>query len=439
MSHRLSSILLSLAIASFLFAACGKKFSSDKPIPVSYYPSVIISSDNYVVYAINPSTGLKNWQFSMPWDSVGASGAPFKPSAIVYHERVYLTAANSDTVYKLNANTGVLIAKLTVSGHTTVPFPSHFFTIVGTPIADGNLLYLATTNDTLYAIDTGTGATKWKFGTTGTDMSPFYASPVIYNNNIYVASLGSNPIGGNGGHIYCINKTSGPDVNGNPIWDYPGLDSFSYASFISSPSISSPFIYAGSVSDSNMYSIFLNPPPPPVAGTVPIPCPLHWTFKTGGNIYSSPTTYAGICIFGSDDFNVYCLDTAVSSIAKHAARWICPTGGQVRSSPIISNQSVYVASYDYYLYSLRIIDGRVPNWKYKTKGLIKSSPLPYNGSVYVASYDNYIYSVDTARGSLKWNYYVGGNIECSPCIDDLSSSNQINSGISGYNTATGTN
>ena len=176
MSHRWSSLILSLAIAVILFTSCGKKYSSDKPLPVSYYPSVIISSDDYVVYAINPATGLKNWQFSMPYNALGTAGAPFKPSAIVYHERVYLTAANSDTVYKLNSNTGALIAKL-------VPTGNPVFTVIGTPIADANLLYIATTNGILYAIDTGTGTTKWSF--TNADGSPFYASPVIYNNNIY--------------------------------------------------------------------------------------------------------------------------------------------------------------------------------------------------------------------------------------------------------------
>ena len=438
MSHRWSRTILSLTVASLLITSCGKKFSSDQPLPVSYYPSVIISSDNYVVYAVNPATGAKNWQFSLPYaDTIGTTGIPFKPSAIVYHERVYVTAANSDTVYKLNSNTGALIAKLTVSGHATVSYPLHFFNIAATPIADANMLYLATTNDTLYAIDTGTGETKWKFG--AADGSAFNASPVIYNGNIYVATIGAGGMGSGviNGHMYCMNKTSGPDASGNPIWDYPGLGVVSNASFVSSPSVSAPFIYAGSASDSNMYCIYLNPPVP-ASPPVPLVGVANWTYKTGGNILSSPTTYAGICIFGSDDFYVYCLDTAAASIARNAYRWRYFTGGQVRTSPIISNQVVYAGSYDYYLYALNIIDG-TKKWAYKTKGLIKSSPLPYNGAVYVGSYVNYLYSIDTAFGSLKWNFYVGGNIESSPCIDDLSGNNQLNSGISGYNTSTNTN
>jgi len=436
MSHRWSSLILSLSIASLLLVACGKKFSSDNPLPTSYYPSIIINSDNNVVYAIDPATGKKNWQYSLPNDS-GTVGAPYKPSPIVYNNRVYLTATNSDTVYKLNAETGKLIAKLTVSGHTVVQYPAHYFTIVATPIADANLLYLATTNDTLYAIDTGTGATKWRFG--AADQSPFYASPVIYNGNIYAATIGSGAPGTSNGHVYCINKTTGPDANGNPIWDYPGLGVLSNASFISSPSISAPYIYAGSNSDSNMYCMYLNPPvigPPPV----PVVGVARWMYKTGGNIVSSPTTYAGICIFGCNDFYVYCLDTTLTSVVAGKYRWKYHTNSAVKSSPIISNQVVYIGGYDYNLYALNIIDG-TKHWgkPFSTKGLIKSSPLPYNGSVYVASYDNYIYSVDTAFGTLKWSYYVGGNIECSPCIDDLSGRNQFNSGISGYNTSGNTN
>lgn len=424
MSQRWMSILLSLAITSVLFTACKKKFSSDNPLPTSYYPSVIISSDNNVVFAIDPGTGKKNWQYSLPHDT-GTVATPFKPSALVYHERVYITAVNSDTVYKLNANTGALVAKLTVGPHTTVPFPGHFFTVVATPIADGKLLYLATTNDTLYAIDTGTGTTVWKFGTQGNDLSPFYASPVIYNGNIYVASVGSSwPFGG--GHIYCINKTSGPDASGYPIWDYPGVDSISNASFISSPSISAPYIYAGSNSDSNMYCVYLNPPILPTP-TIPTAGRLRWTFKTNGPIRSSPTTFAGICVFGSNDGAVYCVDTMTAIY-----RWKYQTGSAVNSSPIINNEVVYVGSYDYNLYALNLINGQ-KKWRYATKGLIKSSPIPYNGYIYVGSYDNYLYAVDSALGTLKWNYYINGNIECSPAIDDLSGTNQINSGISGYN------
>jgi outer membrane protein assembly factor BamB len=435
MSNRwISTVGLSCAIAALFFTACKKKFSSDNPLPTSNYPSVVISSDNNIVYGIDPTTGKPNWQYSMP-NNTGSTSPAFKPSPLVYHNAVYMVSAATDTIYKLDANTGKLIKKLLVTGNP-------FFTMIATPIADNNLLYLATTNDTLYAIDTGTGAIKWKFG--AQDNSSFNSSPVILNNNIYVATVGAGIIGAGSvnGHVYCLDKSNGPDLNNQPIWDYPGQGVVSNASFISSPAISAPYIYVGSASDSNMYCIYLTPPPPlPTPPPVPLVGVARWTYKTGGNILSSPTCYAGICIFGSNDFYVYCLDTNLVSIMRPSTsnfRWKFRTNGQVKSSPIISNQVVYAGSFDYNLYAINIINGQ-KKWAYQTKALIKSSPIPYNGRVYVGSYDNYLYAVDTAMGILKWSFYVNGNIECSPAINDLSGTNQINSGISGYNTSGNTN
>ncbi len=410
-------------MALIQFAGCKKKMSSDAPLPDSYYPSIVLGSDNFVLYGIDPSTGKKNWEYSMPSDNVGAIAGwnYFKPSPLIYNDRVYQVAVNSDTIYKLNAKTGALVSKMTLPGHDAVPFPGKFFTCMATPIADNGKIYLATTNDTLYVIDTGTAAIIWKYGTE----SPLVASPVIYNDKVYIAT--------SAGHVISLDKTNGPDATGFPIWDWPGNDgstvTASTASFTSSPTISAPYLYVGSNTDSNMYCIYLD-------GTHNATTPdlgiLRWTFKTLGNINSSPTSYGGVCIFGSNDFNVYCVDTQTAT-----ARWKFRTNSQVNSSPIISNQVVYIGSYDYNLYALNIITG-YQKWRFTTKGLIKSSPVPYGGNVYVGSYDGYLYAVDSAFGVMRWNFKINGNIECSPAIDDYSGK-QYNSGISGFNTSANNN
>jgi outer membrane protein assembly factor BamB len=412
MSKRWINILLSLLIVPVLFTACKKQYSSDKPLPTSYYPSIIISSDNQVVYGIDPGTGKKNWEFSMP-HLIGVPTTTFTPSPLLYNEMVYLTAINSDTIYKINSKTGALVAKMTLTPYT------NFLGVIATPIADGSYIYLAAMDGTLYVIDTGAGKIQWKYSSPdGTRLS---SSPTIYNGNVYFASTG--------GHVYCLNKANGPDASGNPVWDYPGIDSVVYPlmpSFISSPSICPPYLYIGSVSDSNMYCIYLTPPttspPTPLVGK------LRWTFKTGGAINSSPTTFAGKCIFGSNDFYVYCVDTQT-----HSAIWHFRTSSRVNSSPIIDNQTVYIGSDDYNLYSLNIINGTL-KWgaPFKANGLIKSSPLPYKGTIYIGSYDGNLYAVDSAQGTLKWSFFINGNIEGSPVIDDLTGNNTNVSQISGY-------
>ncbi len=431
MLRRLRIPLLLLSVGVLSFAACKKNMSSDDPLPDAYFPTVLMSSDNFVLYGLHPVTGARVWEFSMPSDTfnIPQKWRILKPSPLVYNDMVYQAAVNSDTIYKLNAKTGALVKKMVLPGHTTVSPPGHFFTVMATPIADAGLIYLATTNDTLYAIDTGTAAIKWKFGSPVANGpgSGFVSAPVIHKNRIYVAYQGDPTI--NNGHIYCLDKTAGPDIAGNCIWDYPGVGATdTTARFVSSPCVSEPYLYIGGYNDSNVYCIHLDPMPSSSTPPIPEIGRIRWTYKTNGNILSSPTAFAGMCIVGSNDFYVYCIDTQTAS-----PRWKFKTTSQVNSSPIISNQTVYIGSYDYNLYAINILNGSL-KWKFATKGLIKSSPVPYKGSVYVGSYDGYLYAVDSAKGTLKWNFKINGNIQSSPAVSDYSGI-QYNSGISGFNTS----
>ncbi len=418
MSHRWRNILLSLSVASILFAACNRKYSSDDPLPTSYSPSIIINSDNQVVYAFHPTTGKKNWELSMPSLS-GLISTEFTPSPLLYKGSLYLTSINSDTIYKVNAKTGKLIKKL-------VTDPFHSFTVVASPIADGKMLYLATTNNFIYALDTADGKVIWEWDAG----SPIISSPTIYDGKIY--------FGTTGGTVFALDKNTGPIIDPTsgaevPVWAYTPISPYTSlpsAKFVSSACVHPPYLYIGSVSDSTMYCLYLNPTvetPPTYAGVE------RWRYKTNGGIYSSPTAKAGRVIFGSNDFHIYCLDTSIDSSRGRIVPtkiWSDSTRSQIYSSPFIANQIVYIGCHDYNLYAINIIDGKV-KWTYKTNGLIKSSPLEYRGMVYVGSYDKNLYAIDSATGTLKWYQNTNGNIECSPVLDDLSG-NSFNSGISGF-------
>lgn len=388
MLQRWSRILLTVCAASVFFLACNKKQSEDTPQTTTYSPSVIIGSDNGVLYAYHPNTGVKNWELGLP--------ASIYASPLLYQEFLYVGLlkiapfiGTTDTLYKINANTGVIVKKMTIAAASGLSFKA-------TPVADGKLIYLATTNDSLYAIDTGSAAVSWRFGADG----PLESSPSIYNGKVYFASTT--------GTIFCVDKTTGVLA-----WSYyagPGK------SFTSSPSICAPFMYIG-CSDSAVYSMYLTSP-----GSTGIN---KWIYKTNGAINSSPAAAAGKCIFGSNDFKVYCIDTSTGQKI-----WADSTSSNVNSSPVIYGQVVYVGSNDYNLYALNIINGGV-KWKYSTNGLIKSSPLVYKGTIYIGSYDKYLYAVDSAAGTLKWSTNVNGQMQCSPTLDDHSL-NQYNSQISGY-------
>ena len=397
-----TKVSLAICTALLAFSSCSKKFSTDTPLPNVYPPSVIIGSDNGILYGYDYTKGTQNWAASLP-NSIYASPC-------LYHGYAYIGVVNylapitfgtCDTIYKINSSTGVITKKFSIGGTS--------FSIMATPMADANLLYVATTNDTLYAIDTGSGAVIWRCG--GPNTGSFIASPTVYNGNVYFANtLGT---------VFSCNKT-----NGNLNWTYTPTNYLNMpVSFQSSPAISDPYLYIGSNTDSNLYCMRLTPL---TATTTPSTSDvIKWTFKTKGAINSSPAAAMGKCVVGSNDFRVYCVDSITGLQV-----WSDSTASNINSSPVIYNSMVYIGSNDYNLYAINILDGSVV-WHQKTNGLIKSSPMVYKGTVFVGSYDKYFYAFDALTGSLKWSTNVNGQMQCSATLEDYSG-NQYNSQVSGF-------
>ncbi len=105
----------------------------------------------------------------------------------------------------------------------------------------------------------------------------------------------------------------------------------------------------------------------------------------------------------------------VGSGAVGRLKWKFKTGYGIDSSPAIgSDGTVYVGSWDRYLYALN------PNgslkWKFKAGYYIISSPaIGSDGAVYVGSWDDYLYALNP-NGSLKWKFKTGDGIGSSPAI-----------------------
>ncbi len=398
MVSRITKLLLLVCCISFMISSCSKKYSSDDSLTPQYSPSVIIGSNTGILYAYNPSTGVKNWELSL--------GNSIWASPLTYRGRLYVGVVNltstsggvCDTLYKIDPKTGKIVKRMTVDGASPYTFGFR-----ATPIADGKLIYLATTGDSLFAIDTGTGAVAWR---KGTDVSGMISSPVIVGDQLYVATTGGN--------VYAFDKATGALIWNNPT--VPGRR------FESSPAVNDSLLFIGSTTDSNMYCINLRKAPGYTPGVT------NWTHKTGGAIKSSPAALAGRVIFGANDNYVYSVDET-TNIENWRFRTLTK---EVVSSPVISadKKLVYIGGTDHILYALNVADGTV-GWTYPTNGSITSSPLAYKGTVFIGSYDKVLYAIDEQSHSLKWITTVGGDIDCSPAVEDYSNV-QHNSQISGY-------
>jgi eukaryotic-like serine/threonine-protein kinase len=378
-----------ILLAFFLLLSCGKKYSTDDVLPNSYSPSIIVGAESKVLTAINPANGETNWQLTFA-NSLFAC-------PLVYGGYVYIGTANllsgsglCDTLYKINSKTGKFAKKISFPG-------SGPFNIRATPLADGQFIYIAGMNDSLYSIDTGTTVIKWRFGADG----PIESSPTIYSNNVYFATLS--------GSVYCVNKT-----DGTLVWQY---SAGAASPFVSSGAVSFPNFYIGS-RDSNMYCFDITPGS--LAGRV------RWRFKAQGGIEGSPAAGAGKVIFGCQDFNVYCLDTVTG-----LPTWTRRTMSNVLSSPVIStnNKYTYIGSNDGNVYALNITDGSI-KWTYNTTGFVTSSPTYYAGNVYIGSASKYFWAINGETGTLLWRANLNGAIERSAAVENYSG-RQYNSQVSG--------
>lgn len=356
MLQRWTKTLLFLAGSITLFSSCEDKFSGDEPLAPVYQPSLLLGSQNQVLYAINPITGKKNWEYF--------AGTDISTTPLVLGDKIFLSTA-TNFLFKLDARKGVLLQKVDLKKP-----------MLSSPTGEGNTIYTSA-GDSMFAVNADNGEIKWRFSAGDLILS----SPMIYRSMIL--------FGCNNGSVYALNQGDGTQK-----WSFSAG-----AAVISSPTASGPYIYVGSV-NGKMYALDAD------NGNQ------RWEYTTGGIIESSPIAYGGNIIFGSNDNILYCVDSAAGK-----ERWKFTTGDRIVSSPYGYQQVVYAGSYDYNFYAINILDGSI-KWKYRTNAIIKSSPLVHQGMVYIGSYDKHLYNFDTS-GTVNWIYDIDGTIETSPVIDDL--------------------
>ena len=379
MQLRLTNLLIAFTATLALFAtSCKKEFSKDEPFPDVFTPTVFVTSQNQFVYAMDPETGKKKWEYH--------AGANVQASPVVMGDFVYI-AAEDGKIHKLDAKTGKWIRNITVPGQ-----------ILATPYAEpkgkdgSDYLYIGCGDNNMYCYDVTGDSVEWTFVTGNT----IYSSPTISDEMVIFGSYD--------GKTYSLNKNDGVK-----IWEF---DAGTGAAFYSSPTVADVFVYIG-CTNGKLYCLNI------ADGS------LRWDYTTGGPIFSSPISYGGNVIFGSHDFKLYCIDTATA-----IERWIVPTKDRISSSPYAYNQLIYFGSYDYKMYAVHIIDGLL-KWEYETGAIIKSSPMVYDNKLYFGSHDKHLYCLNPANGDSLWTQNVNGLIESSPVVDKLDGKPTYTSSISG--------
>lgn len=242
--------------------------------------------------------------------------------------------------------------------------------VISSPLVVGDVVYVGSTDGSLYAVNRVDGTQRWKFETRG----PIASSPAFHDGLVIIASLD--------GLVYAVDATSGQSK-----WTFATKGERRFTA-------------------------------PGIHGAVPRTERMPDPFDV---FTSSPAVAGGTVYIGSGDQHVYALE-----VATGALRWSFATGDVVHATPAIANGVVFIGSWDRNLYALDARTG-AERWRYTTGNDtviynqvgIASSAAVANGTVFVGGRDGKFHAVDEKTGAVRWVHNNnGGWTIASPAVRD---------------------
>lgn len=133
----------------------------------------------------------------------------------------------------------------------------------------------------------------------------------------------------------------------------------------------------------------------------------QWRLQFSNESYLSQTYDENIYLASGD--SVYAIQRA-----DHRIVWTMPTQGRITSSPVLMDDTVYVASWDTRVYALQAANGNT-KWTAETGWGVDTPPVISKGVVYVGGLDNNLYAFDT-QGALQWVFPCHASIHSTPTV-----------------------
>lgn len=136
----------------------------------------------------------------------------------------------------------------------------------------------------------------------------------------------------------------------------------------------------------------------------------RWTFRCEDEVRSSPHVAGQVVYVGSYDTNLYALDARSGSFL-----WKFPTKGGIVSRPCVDGDLVLFGSEDANVYAVsRNTGGQV--WACETGGRIRSSARVEYGHCFIGSDDGCLYAINVQFGRSAWVFQSAGPIRSTPLL-----------------------
>ena len=248
--------------------------------------------------------------------------------------------------------------------------------IEGAPAVQGGVVYVASLDEHLYALDLAKGSQKWKY-----HGGPFKASPSVRDGRVYV--------GDGDGVFHCVDAE-----NGKKKWTFK-----TDGEITSSANFSGDFVLFGSY-DESLYCLTKDGKE-------------KWTFKTSGPVNGSPVVADGKTFVAGCDSAIHVLD-----VAKGKELAAVNLTGQAAATAAVIGDRLYVGNMNNDVQAVDLKKEKVA-WTFTPAKL----PQPFFASaavtdqyVVAASRNKRVYALDRKTGEAKWTFVTGGRVDSSPVV-----------------------
>jgi outer membrane protein assembly factor BamB len=248
--------------------------------------------------------------------------------------------------------------------------------IEGAPAVAGGIVYVASMDENLYALNLADGKMKWAY-----KGGAFKASPAVHGDTVYV--------GDGDGKFHCVDAATG-----RKRWIFEtGAEITGGANF------HGDLILFGSY-DETLYCLTAD-------GKV------KWQFKTQGPFNGSPAVADGRTFVAGCDSNVHVVD-----IAKGTELTAVDLGSQSGATAAVNGDHLYVGTMGNQVQAIDWKKGAA-QWTFqpaKRAQAFYSSAAVTSDLVVLGSRDKRIYALERKTGAERWNFVTGGRVDSSPVV-----------------------
>lgn len=292
--------------------------------------------------------------------------APVFSSAVAGLGMLYI-ASTDGFLYALNQQTGATVWRMNIGDYLTD----------STPVLVGQVLFVATHSSMMEALNAHTGQMYWTFDT----REKIQAPPMVAGNRVVLASRTT---------VWALDTS-----DGHVLWNFhQGVAAWPSTG---SPTLAGNTLYIGLGSSTQFWALNVQ------NGQV------QWSFDTKDRITSTS-------LVGNESVYVATWHGTIFALNRTTGQelWsysLNPNESQnvidgVGGSMAFAEGKLYVGDYRGGILCIDAAKGRVV-WRFATAAQVIATPIVASGLVYVGSSDGYFYALNTQTGRPTWRYPTG--------------------------------